>query len=281
MAISERINPEKLNMHGLQEAPEGRPELPFDVERDISPETKIMMFKSLERAGNPAALTINPPLLKEFVVAASRIKLLWPNEEMPNVPTDNVLLNGPDAEYDSRTFIEQYDYAAALKILRPNLSSKINWNDIMHDIDKRFRSSDKVIIAALAKLMDPNRQILPKEQFDASAVSIDEIKKSHIMDNPFTITSWREFIKTAASMRLMDPTYDPNLSKADWQNMNEELKVYESHKRWDMYGEIAFGMKILAAHKVEITAPGVIDIQMYPPEDLNNSTPSIPEKRKF
>jgi hypothetical protein len=274
MSIQERINPDNLNIHQFQEVPEViRPELPFDVERDISPETK-----------NKVVEAINESLkFQNRLSIACNAKILWPEEKFDlSFLDDQSTIDLWKKNALATTYgINSLDFFYRLKVARPDLDlkiSKYDWEDIRSALENTTATSTKVINTADVKILDPNSEfsLSPDESLAA-----DEIEQAHELLNSATEKDAYTACSLARSLKLIDPTREYKLREEMWEAMHRELEKAKSTSDWTRYANLAANMKILVAHSVKITAPGVIDIQMYPPEDINQSTPQIPETRKF
>jgi hypothetical protein len=268
MSIVERINPDNINIHQFQETPEGRPELPFDVERDISTKVKenIVDYVYKNRHGS-----LYPWLAKN-------IAILWPAEK-------GLITQSAEESWQpiERTVVSS-DFVAdlySLKLIYPDFNPPISmedWNRLNLSIKDYLEDERKKTDNPLSILATINwyKAINPESEFKLTTEEVNKLKN---LLTPDLIVKYH-YTEPAAQLKLLDPSFTPQLSPANWAQLHEQLAFYESTEEWHLYAEQAVSMKILAAHKVEVTASGVIDIQMYPP-DINESTPSIPETRKF
>jgi hypothetical protein len=263
MSIQERINPDNLNIHHFQETPEGRPELPFDVDRDIDPVYRQALFlKCITNKDQEMPL-------------AYRLKLLWPKESF-NYSLEELRRRSKQVT-DNWGFLS---IASEIKTLRPDyVFDNSELEKIKAGIERAMNSSvnssslfTKLEVVVNAKLIgyDPSVTLSPKE--------LEQLKRNS--DRQLSQLNDQPILHGPVNLRLLDPTYKPVLTSQEWEFYKDQLnKLKEQDSSWN-YSTFASHMKILVAHKVEVTAPGVIEFQMHPPE-INTSTPSIPETRKF
>jgi hypothetical protein len=265
MSISERINPDNLNIHQFQETPEGRPELPFDVERDISPKIKHTFKTKLAETNNKL----------EYYTLARDIKLLWPNEPVDSqLFSDESLLGELEQLLTRKDNIRLLYFAANVLSIRPGISIDTDtlqrfWQATIPIIEWRRKNGEYLHLTSLisfAKRFDPEHEFdLTKEELAKMKDALEECRTDSLMSL---------YADYAGKLKLIDPGFKPELTQEEWIKLHklltDEPKLH-----------LAASMKILAAHKVEVTAAGVIDIQMYPLEDIKQSTPQIPEIRKF
>jgi hypothetical protein len=271
MTIAERVNPDHLNIHQFQETPEdSRPELPFDVERDLSDDFKTEAMHTLK-------VTVNE---SSYMLQVGEMRIVWPGEDLDDKRISNEdaitytkkILKRQEQGFESSSFV--LSYISALVCARPNINLE---NSI---IARVLLLAEAIIVqnrnakaylnllntASNAKKLDPKREDLTVEE------TLNIREEININNNEDDIVN-RVYLME--KLRYLDSSYHPELSSKEWQELREKLP--------NNGVGLAASMKILAAHKVEVVAPGVIDIQMYPPRqvDINQSTPSIPEIRKF
>jgi hypothetical protein len=285
MSISERINPDNLNIHQFQEMPEGRPELPFDVYREITNEIKEKIDDALgeqqdkEINLDPSSLNDNE-LYMDFMVS---YKTLWPDASIQRRLSDEELI------YIWRRIQEeiiveqlgQINYSIVLTLrsiiaYSPNIKIQLPWSDIESIIEDNQSTKFDISFWASVAVINPEwiEHITP-EQLDHWRLKLEEFKM--INRNKPNSPRLIDYCTTSANLRLIDPTYTPDITQEEWSGLSHELKIISGAAA--VYR--AKQMKIISAHSVKVTAPGVIDIKMYPPEDVNTSTPPVPEQRKF
>jgi hypothetical protein len=274
MAISERVNPDNLNIHHFQEIPEGRPELPFDVDRDISQETKDEFLREIENNK-----VIN---LIKYASSLVKFKVLWPNVDVPMVPETeiinerNILLKNALRNNAIEIYLS---FLCDAKSLGYNLALT---EDDRYMIGNNVPAFDKthnwVQDVVEIKLLDPD--IYDKEIESTGHTNIQELKEieKHFKskDRFFLLHHY------ASSMRLLNPDYKPDLNEEEWDKLKEEFKsLIRTNSETLPILELAWQLKILAAHRVEVNKSGAIEVEMYPPADVSDSTPELPEQRKF
>jgi hypothetical protein len=271
MSISERINPDNLNIHQFQETPETRPELVFDIEEYLTEEDRIFLMSEMVRC--------LPSNIREYTYYASLIKKLWPNESLSLIPEDTVVT---DLKKLQERDLEDMMSGVELEFLKdavatyPNIQKMINPDRLDELLEKdrheAANGDDDALYYHLAKYMANAKSIEPNRIIKLTLAEknrFDQTLKSYFKDPDV-------FFELAANIKIIDPSFNLNLTPEYWKVMQEKLAVYAGSLKYEM----AYHMKILAAHSVRVTAPGVIEFQMYPP-DINSSTPQIPETRKF
>jgi hypothetical protein len=270
MSIAERINPDNLNIHQFQEVPEARPELPFDVNQEITNEDRTKFIQLIQAEPN----------MNIKARYAALYKNLWPNEDFPiPLPLDDlVAINNT---FDRNRHLDSLENAYAFKIIYPKTELPVDpelWTLVELGINNGL--NDSSIINWAGFIADAARyKVIKPYNNDSENIVLGHMEEINSRIMKVYRNDWYNFIQYVSSLRLLNKDYKPLLTKEDW-----DILVSEMHRVLKLSiaaGLInAFDLKILAAHKVEVTAPGVIDIQMYPP-DINQSPPSIPETRKF
>lgn len=121
-------------------------------------------------------------------------------------------------------------------------------------------------------LLDPNRDIPHKEELR------NQIKiTTHILDinkDPIELIA-----NLYSNMRLLDPDNIPTLDKEVWSKMEKLLHAQIRRGRYWQFADLASRMRILAAHKVEVTKDGIC-ITDKPPEKLDANIPPRPVRKK-
>lgn len=115
----------------------------------------------------------------------------------------------------------------------------------------------------------------PKGDYTLSSQQIDKIKNT-AMHCKTSSTEQDAYIKILAFIKILAPEQEIKISNEELGNLCETMRKLIDLKKF----EVATYLKILAAHKVAITSPGVMEFEMYPAE-LEDSTTSIPEEREF
>ena len=89
-------------------------------------------------------------------------------------------------------------------------------------------------------------------------------------------------------MRIINPHSTEQLTSEELNNVKELIQFIKDNNSLLAFADYMYEMKVcgyevptLTASKIVITAPGVIDIQMYPPSDLKDGIPGIPQQREF
>jgi hypothetical protein len=266
MSISERINPDNLNIHQFQEAPEGKPELPFDVERDLTLEDKLTFINKIKEATGLV-----------LVHHLALFKMLWSNDELP---VDSSIAMEVSNRISKGQWLNEWNLYIihGLRVAYPEINldiSKAVWRGIEEYVESLNNDLKKFVLSA------SDYAVIKPENAITSTVLKSKPEITNLIQEKYNAGEWAEFASLTAHLRLLDESYNPQLDEADWKNLQETLrKLLDTQLPEHSFG-MAKNLKILAAHSVKITSPGVIDIQMYPPEDLNQSAPAIPETRKF
>jgi hypothetical protein len=277
MSISERINPDNLNIHQFQETPEGRPELPFDIEHLTSADRDLLVLEMEEEKSR------SDPNLYEYVYYAELINRLWPTEPATLSFTEAEFVEyfnklNEDSDKSSAISVQGLEFLENIVSFYPNMQSLIDSARIDNLIEMNRQEARDfgrdahyyhlVKNMATAKSLEPKRvMVLTSEE---KSKIYDTLNHYLNGDHP------QVFAEMAAKIKIIDPSFNFDITPKSWEIMRERLRSYSGSIAYEM----AYDMKILAAYEVNMTSPGVIDIQMYPP-DINQSTPSIPEKRKF
>jgi hypothetical protein len=284
MSIQERINPDNLNIHQFQEMPEGRAGLPFDVDRDVSAVQKENIKKIIVRSSGE--ISAGPAI---YLLPARNYKFLWPNEPIPGTPLSPEILESLKLLLSSSSSdqIGSNHYLACLKILYPELqiegdASKLKKLESVEASEAEIY--DFLENAANLKILNPDFSI-SYEELELAKNILEKIKSDDLIN----------FLEFAPNLRIIDPSYRPTLTDGEWKQLKERLsnmndpdfeESADAAERmkilaaWEHFLLCACDMKILAADKVEVTRPGVIEFQTYP-QDINTSTPTMPEGRKF
>jgi hypothetical protein len=263
MAISERINPDNLNIHQFQETPEGRPELPFDPEKiDAYRKKRVIEF----------LMDIDPNSFFENIMAA---RILWPEENF-NRYTKSELENELNSS-DKNTAI-----VCGMVTFYPEFAERYKDIDYTQQLNNVKKGGIEQYSSQFAKLKIINPQLdvefSAKDTEELLKVTQTEITKAKARNN---LSDYKYFAENLAALRIIDPNYKPEIDLSDWKGLTDCLNRMFTFGEWNDYITHAANLKILAAYKVEVSGPGIIDIQMSPPRDVNSSTPSIPKTRKF
>jgi hypothetical protein len=269
MAISERTNPDQLNIYKFQEMPEVvRPDLPFDVDRDVSKNTKQELL---------AEINLRKISFIDYCSLIGDFKNIWPDESLdqPFTPDDAV------KEYHKYMESGEYSLAvvASMVLTYPELSKEItadHWDTLeLVMLENKSKNNYSALINDLSnlKIINPNKSypLTPEE-----TVAIEEAIQTH----QDTDDVYREIL-VSASLKLVEPLHDIPVSQAKWKSVVDTIEDMSAKQSPTAKLWLILSAKILAAYRTNIISPGVIEFQMYPPGDVNDSTPSIPEKRKF
>jgi hypothetical protein len=113
---------------------------------------------------------------------------------------------------------------------------------------------------------------------------VEKIFERYIQEYNNTEVPDRRLIGAASAFKLFLPekAHMIDLSRQKWNAMREELDLYRHSKnQYLTFAELAVDMKILAAHKVEMTRKG-IKFTMSSPSGFTNNVPlNVPERRRF
>ena len=90
---------------------------------------------------------------------------------------------------------------------------------------------------------------------------------------------WWRFALHASRLHLLDPQRPLPLVPADWEGMETELETNRKKNQWGSFAYLASFMRILAAHKAEVTKQG-IEITDTPPEQFDE-IPKRPVRRRI
>ncbi len=90
---------------------------------------------------------------------------------------------------------------------------------------------------------------------------------------------WGKCIIFASQLRLMNPARALPIDSSMWNEMKKEINTILSGDSGDLVG-IASGLRILAAHKVEVTKDGIIIIDKSP-ATLDVDIPPRPLRKKI
>lgn len=90
--------------------------------------------------------------------------------------------------------------------------------------------------------------------------------------------NWIGFIRCAADLKIIDQDRFTPLSPDIWKKCIKATNKYRSEV--ESYADIAASLRILAAHKIEITDKG-LKITDDPPEKLDTSLPARPIRKKI
>jgi hypothetical protein len=268
MSISERINPDNLNIHQFQETPEGRLHLPFDVDRDLGANSKSELLKEIEHCKKS-----RPTDLCRYVSAC---KILWPEEPINLSETDKKAIKNSFTQPEQMVGFSEKHTKAALAL--PELHNKFAPETLMHwDREAQLWAKNEEYFEFIQEYF--NLKIInPKGNYSLTSEQVEGVKTELLRyEQVGSLDKWVKFSQIAAALKILAAEDAINISPEVWSRLREEVKNEPLSTKYEM----AVYMKILAAHKVEITAPGVMDIQMYPPGNINQSTPPIPETRKF
>ena len=89
--------------------------------------------------------------------------------------------------------------------------------------------------------------------------------------------NWGYFAEVAKGLKLLYPQQELKLTKEEWDGMKSYLK---SGLHWNDYTEHLGSMRILVAHKVEMTAKGLV-ITDTPSDQLDTTIPPRPVRKKI
>ncbi len=79
--------------------------------------------------------------------------------------------------------------------------------------------------------------------------------------------------------RLVDPPPQISIDDSLWEKMKVELEVLRNNNAWVAFCRMAFNMRVLAAHKVEVTENGIEFIDKQPAK-LDVALPPRPIRKK-
>jgi hypothetical protein len=277
MSISERINHDNLNIHQFQETPEAKPPVEFDPDRDITQDQKQLIFGTL--ASESSLENFDDNELADYLIHLGRTRILWPQEHfLPQIDKMKAL------ELFKKVMNFQFadtklEGIAGLIAALPHIQFNLEREQLLRFAKKIIQFPNTKDVAAHAsylKMINPGNNLLEEMQPKLKKIYIDYLEFAKEDED------WTDFGIIAGTVKLIYPDFDPKLTPEDWSVLQNELKTKLNDTVSMGEGlELAVAMKILAAHKVEITAPGVISFEMQPPADLTESNPSLPEKRKF
>ena len=266
----ESIHSEDISIRRLQEQPESKPELPVDVDRDIDEDSKKLFIAVMEAR--------KEGLLTDYCTYAAIIKRLWPDYEL-NLPEEKKesLENILDQVMRGQVSTEAAAYAAKIITVYPELSVNLmqktldTWKKVALEWENRRNYYALTKDYFFLKIINPSGDY---------SLTTDQINKLKAAMESIRILPGRDpqFIRAAAHLKLLVPEHAIDISHEMWAEFKNEIK--NSPAQFDKF-ELAAYLKILAAHKVTITSPGVIEFEMYPPSHTDDSMPSIPEEREF
>ncbi len=105
-------------------------------------------------------------------------------------------------------------------------------------------------------------------------LSLNKKETTKVLESLRTDGKWRHYIALATNLRLIDPNYTIHISNETWDELEHFLQTNKS-----LYASTVLKMRILAAHKIEVTKEG-IQITDDPPETLDVSIPPRPIRKK-
>lgn len=123
-------------------------------------------------------------------------------------------------------------------------------------------------------LLDPKREIYISE---SAHLQINEYLEQEKNNN-----RWGSFALISSEMRLLDPSRPPISDETQWQGMKKDLKSLrtKSDDNWFHILVASVRLRILAAHKVEVTKNGIL-ITDKNPFPLDITIPSRPVRKKI
>jgi hypothetical protein len=276
------FNPDKINIHELAiEDPEKQAELPFDVERDITPEDWEGMENGLQKIRN----WDRDDKWGYFSHHAMCMKILDSNIDLglDQDSRDGLIqhLRTWDSIDTNLKWSNLPGQAVCGKILYPDMDLGFDansWQEMSKKLQvRRERGSwdDFADYAMEIKILNPKMDIkLSENDWEGMENILEDFRRKGL---------WGSFADHAQAMKILNPNVELNLDRAAWQGMRMALeKSREEGQKfeWRGFSSLAFAMKIIAAEKVEITDEG-LRLTMPEKKSLQSETPPIPETKQF
>lgn len=270
MSIESKVPRQEINISYLSlETPEAE-KLPFDANVEITEQDWKEMRKSLWHYRQER-------LWHDYSMLAMYMKILQPkvSEGFAGGMSDELIKMRRNKQWGD--FIFQ---AAALKVTHPDVTGAITtegWENIKLYLDS-LRNENKwhlfSSVAAFAKIFEPSR--------DSGLTGEDWKWMKDVLDTARQAKDWAVFSSMASTMKILDPNCDLNLTGLEWAGMKKELQEdRQASVKWKRFAPHAMSMKILAAPKIAVTAPGVLKFYKQSETQPTSLTTPLPEIKKF
>jgi len=287
------FNPDKINIHELTiEEPEQQSELPFDSEKEITPEDwdRINEFikehvenddwqNSLSRA--VSCKIIDPGHetgLKELAEKE------FSKAKRPNMDALSWWVDFKNSFYKGRGDIglcaEIIDHAMELRLDITNMLDDRLLSKMEEDLNRQ-RANNYLgympVYASLARKVSlfcrflGKSFVLPDEDWKKFDEYLQRYKEGE---------AWGQYASVAESVKLMDSKRDLHLDEVAWRGMKHHFNEKKNSDEIGQAFDVAEAMTILAAEKVEVTDQG-LKLTMPKKKESLAVTPDIPETKQF
>lgn len=269
------FNPDRVNIHELTiEDPEVQSDLPFDVERDITPEDWDGINLIIEAERNKEGGGI-----RSLLNVMAKIKIIDPGYNVDlNQKEREKLLKAARDDKKERSWSMLSGCAADLKISGSDLDLGIDeniWQEFNNCLKRDMNTGNYVALPAMAiemKVIDPNVVL----DFDQDAWSGMKSRLDEFRDTE----QWFDFSYQAARMKIIDPNRKLDLDQKSWRGMLEKLNQTR-RVEYARFIYMASYMKILAAEEVHIPPGGGLEIRMRKDKLAEVGIPPLPETKQF
>lgn len=268
------------------EAPSGKPELPFNAEREISAaQWSVIMDEVDSNAAEGGDIAYFLPFVFPLSILDSR--RLDKYRQNPGIFDRGI----KEIKHDKlgKELVLRLEHLLALRLLFPDKIDQLGidstlWDEAKDYLKGTFGKGDSGVIAdylVYLKLLFPNGQLDKTDLAKARKILRSRINEKR---DQFYL----DYSSEAAAYKLYFPERisDINMDGAFWQGIRKKLPGLERKTKalYDFQGERDFveraaNMKILAASGINITASGMelsfSDSNLHPVEN------PVPEVRKF
>lgn len=171
--------------------------------------------------------------------------------------------------------------AACMHLIDPKLpdSHALVWDSLEDGLKNReyefLRSGEDVHYSDLAwamRILNPDYSL---QIGGATMKKMNEKLEEYKMEN-----DWLSFARLASTMRLFDKDFSVSIAIDAWDGMKDKIEYLRRQPlgsgEWSVFSRFIASMRILAAHKVEVTKEGIVITDE--PESPRSSFDEIPKR---
>lgn len=158
---------------------------------------------------------------------------------------------------------------------RMHAISESTWDKIKNDVNEKRKDR---INRNLAKNISKNMGQIDPTRIETEPPQLEEIQ-NRMREGRETENYWM-FIYAATTWKKLYPTQKIDIDEKIWDGIRKLLEQLRQNNQWEVFANIAASMRILAAHKIEMTSKGLV-ITDVPSLQLDAMLFSRPIRKKL